>query len=114
MFSISNRQCKLCAAISPWKVKNEQLAVLVVIDFTKLGTLTAVNLNKQRAFLAKILGRNQACFLDYGTVMVMLMKKKKNKVMMMMMKKKMMMMIMKKKNKVDDGGDDEEDDDEEE
>ena len=46
----------------PWKVKAEQLPVLVIIDFTKLGTLTTVNLNKHCALLAKVLGRNQTCF----------------------------------------------------
>ena len=45
------------------KVKPEQLAVLVVVDFTKLGTLTTLTLNKHCTLLAKVVSRNPGCYL---------------------------------------------------
>ena len=43
------------------QVKAEQLHVAVVVDFTKLGTLSTVQLNQHFTLLAKILARNQQC-----------------------------------------------------
>lgn len=45
------------------EVKPEQLAVLAVVDFTKLGTLTTITLNKHCTLLAKVLSRNPGCYL---------------------------------------------------
>lgn len=46
------------------QVKLDQLQIVVIIDFTKLGTLTTVDLNKHFNLLTKILGRNQQCCLE--------------------------------------------------
>jgi len=46
----------------PGEVKVEQLSVIVVIDFTKLGTLTTASLNKLCTLLAKLIGRNPESF----------------------------------------------------
>ncbi len=45
-------------SLSPGEVKVEHLSILVVVDFTKVGTLTTASLNKLCTLMAKVINRN--------------------------------------------------------
>ena len=45
----------------PPEVKPEQLHVLTIVDFTKLGVATTGVINKQCTLLQKVLQRNPGC-----------------------------------------------------
>ena len=45
----------------PPEVKPEQLHVMTIVDFTKLGVATTGVINKQCTLLQKVLQRNPGC-----------------------------------------------------
>lgn len=55
--------CNHCIEQMP-QVKPENLAVLVVVDFTKIGVVGTSMVNKHCTLLQKVLSRNQQRFLD--------------------------------------------------
>ena len=51
----------------PWQqVKLDQLYVVILTDFTKVGVLTTQVLNKHAALISRLLSRNQTRILSYN------------------------------------------------
>ena len=55
--TLNPKRISLCF-IKPLKLKPEQLSALVVVDFTKIGTITTAALNKHCTLVSKVINRN--------------------------------------------------------